>query len=186
MGVFRRRRFYSTEEDLPAIRCGLLTTSCPFCKKIGALILHGYLTGYTLQSPSVRSRRGRRIICTKRRKRDKGCGKSFSILLSCFIPRLWYTTNNLWHFILSIANGTPLYKLASYLGTARITAYRLFTRFRNAQHKIRSLLCTITDPPMLPDSTDPYKQTIHHLQTTFPSTDALLERFHLTFQEPII
>lgn len=186
MGVFQRRRFYSSEEEFAAIRCTLLTTFCPFCKKTGTLILHGYLTGYAQHSPAVRIRRGRRIICTRRRNRNNGCGKTFSMHSSRFIPRLWYTTDNLWHVIRCVANGTPVYKLAEYLCTARKTVYRLFVRFRQAQHKIRSLLCTITDPPSQPDTTHPYKQTIRHLQTTFSSTDAILEQFHLTFQVPII
>ena len=66
------------------------------------------------------------------------------------------------------------------------TAYRLFTRFKNSQHKIRSLLCTITDPPSLHDTTHPYKQTIRHLQAAFPSTETILDQFHLTFQVPVI
>lgn len=184
MGVFRRQRFYSSDEEFAAVRCGLLTTSCPFCKKIGTLILHGYLTSW--HSPVLFIRRGRRIICTKRRRHNKGCGKTFSMLLSCFLPRLGYTTTTLWHVVRSIANGSPIYKLAGYLRTTRKTVYRLFTRFKHAQYRIRSLLCTITDPPALPDTTHPYKQTINHLQATFPASNTLLEQFHLTFQVPII
>lgn len=158
-------------------------TSCPFCKKIGTLILHGFLYGYQ-ENSSDTCKRGRRIICNSRRKRSAGCGKSFSLLIASLIPMVDYTCKTIWNFLTFLKNGHSV--IASLLKTGIVrserTIYRLFRRLRLQQHTMRTLLLRITSPPERGDVTNPFIQTITHLEKAFPDNQCPVEAFQRHFQ----
>jgi hypothetical protein len=81
-----KQRYYRTEEEFEGIRSRLKNNPCPHCRITGCLILHGYLYGYKEDTSSKKVKRGHRIFCNNRLNRKvKGCGRTFSILISGFI-----------------------------------------------------------------------------------------------------
>jgi len=152
---------------------------------LGTLILHGLLYGYTPHHPE-KVVKGHRIICSKRRKKHKGCGKCFSIRLNNYMPRLWYHVEKIWDFIVErVVRLKPIRQRNHALGVSLKTAYRLFTRFKRSQTPIRTQLIKITSPP---DSTTslPYYQTIEHLKKAFPHSRNPIASFHDYFQRPFL
>ena len=152
---------------------------------IGSFVLHGFLPGYPPHGGNTEIQKGRRILCSKRRKRRRGCGRTCSLLLSWFTPRLCYCMGSMWEFFLSFAHGSSLSKLSHLLQVSYKSAYRLCCRFKQAQPKIRTLLLKITSPPESKDTSVPHLQTIHHLSKVFPSPLKPLIAFQHQFQQPI-
>jgi hypothetical protein len=159
---------------------------CPFCRKTGLLILHGFLYGYH-ENSSTLHKRGRRIICNKRRKRIAGCGKSFSLLMSSLIPLIDLSRKTLWDFLTFLKKGRSV--VASFIKTGTIrserTIYGFFRRFRLSQPAIRTLLLRITSPPESSEVIKPFIQTIIHLEKAFPDSlcpvEAFQRRFNIAF-----
>lgn len=142
-------------------------TACPHCGRKGCLILHGYLYGYS-ESDSERGKRGRRIYCSNRKNR-KGCGRTFSMLLSGFIPGRIIPAGRLWDFLRRIKDNIPVSKAfeGANIPLAASSAHRIFKDFTENQPVIRTLLMGLKDPPVLPDVENPAVCTIIHLESVF-------------------
>lgn len=142
-------------------------TACPHCRRKGCLILHGYLYGYS-ESSSGRIKRGRRIFCSNR-KNKKGCGKTFSMLFSGFIPGRIIRADRLWDFLRRIKDNIPVSRAfkEAKIPLAASSAHRLFKDFTENQPAIRTLLMGLKDPPALPDVENPALCTIIHLESVF-------------------
>lgn len=179
------KKFYQTETEFEELRAMLKLISCPHCKKIGYLILHGYLYGYQDTCDSSKTKRGRRIFCSNRKNR-KGCGGTFSILKASILKRFRVSTRSLWCFLDNILNGMNTIRAfqasGSTLGEAGV--YRLYSRFKHEQSRIRAILSGIKDPPLPGHSANPAFLTLMHLKTVFKGCPCPISEFQHHFQVP--
>lgn len=181
------RKKYIRKEEIFQFHSRLKFMVCPFCGLIGALILHGYLRGYI---KNKLSRRGIRIICNNRRKKKrKGCGKSFSYLYSFLIKGYNYTTEQLWHVALKISNSVTIKDafFTSGFSCTLKTIYRVWKKFRLRQSAIRSALLSYTHR-QLPNTVYPQalQETVTHLVLLFPQAFCPLEAFQHTCNVSIL
>lgn len=179
------RRYYRDEEEFGGIRNNLKLNPCPHCNYRGFLILHGYLYGYGEGRKSKRIKRGHRIFCSNRNKRKgKGCGRTFSILLSDFIKKHIITSKSIWKFLDSIKEDKSLVSALRRSGSDIDEAgiYNIIRRFKNNQAKIRTLLMSIKDPPVLKHTKYSIIQTITHLRSAFKGSTCPVSRFQHYFQ----
>lgn len=175
-------RFYDSDEDLEKIGCRLYLMFCPLCKRVGTLILHGWLHGYADDNTGLRVCRGRRVLCTNRRKRHPGCGHTFSIWV---VETLWRSrlgATKLWTFLKhAVRLGDKANALlALKTGLSVSSAYRIWTRFIHRQSHIRTALATRCPPPIL--NGQPIEETIAHLEAAFPNASNPIVAFQQQLQ----
>ncbi len=184
MRTNKGRKYVSTEFDLHQYHLFVHSEACPCCGRVGFLISHGFLWGYSdLDSSSVV--RGRRFFCSNRYRR-RGCGGTFSVFLSDVLVGFIVRTFTFFRFLFGIFNGlsvkaawervAPSFSLQS--------GYRLLSRFRNAQIRIRGLLCRLHPPPDCPSSY-PLFQLFVHLRFVFNSNNPFSE-FQDCFQSSLL
>ena len=181
----KRRIYYNTEEEFEGIRLNLKHNPCPHCKNRGCLILHGYLYGYTEDTSSDVVKRGHRIFCSNRRKRNgKGCGRTFSILVSGFIKKHNITAKSVWKLLDNIKEGESLISASRRSGSDIEEAgiYHIFKKFKKNQVNIRTLLMSIKDPPVLKYTKNSIIQTIEHLRSAFKDSTCPVSQFQYYFQ----
>lgn len=178
-----KQRYYRTEEEFEGIRSRLKHDSCPHCMKRGCLILHGYLYGYTEDNNAEVVRRGHRIFCSNRGK-GKGCGRTFSILMVCFIRNHILTAISVWEFLKNIKEEISLAEgLRRSVSTISDTGiYRIIRRFKENQVRIRTLLMEVKAPPFLKHTKDSIIQTIAHLKSSFSDSRCPVTEFQHHFQ----
>ena len=175
-------KYYESEDAFERIHHELKQIPCPFCRLIGCLILHGFLSGYSDTNGTDKVRRGHRIFCSNR-KRRKGCGRTCSILLARFITHMIVTAHTLWHFFKGVAVlGCKAKAMRSASMCASQSApYNLWRRLRANVPHIRTTLLKITDPPHTA-STIAEVQTILHLDHAFPGSPNPVIDFQFHFQ----
>ena len=181
----KSRNYYNTEEEFESIRLTLKYSPCPHCRHRGCLILHGYLYGYTEDISSNVVKRGHRIFCSNRRKKKgTGCGRTFSILMAAFIKSHNITAKSVWTLLDSIKEEkslvSALRRSDSDIKEAGI--YHIIRRFKNNQAKIRTLLMSLKDPPVLKHTKDSIIQTIEHLRSAFKGSTCPVSQFQYYFQ----
>lgn len=172
------RKFYATEDEFKHFHVNIKLLLCPHCRRVGFLILHGYLYGY---GETDLIQRGRRIFCSNRKNRP-GCGRTFSFLLAGYIRNFVIFARFLSGFLEHLSQGLCPAEAArkAEIPMTITTIYRLYKRFRHNQARIRTYLTRVKDPPLLDDTTDPVIQTITHLKTVFK--DCIVTQFQLHFQ----
>jgi hypothetical protein len=162
----------------------LKQVTCPHCKLTGALILHGYLYGYSENPFNKIAVRGRRIFCNNRKKRRNGCGHTFCVLAVNIIKNFCITAKSLWCFLKNIV--TSLSKIEAFrrleFPLSDSSCYRLWKRFSMSQSRIRAFLVKLSQAPKLPGASCPVAQTIAHLESAF-SNDSLPTSPIAAFQE---
>lgn len=175
--------FYRSEEEFNAFHERLKLFACPYCNMRGFLILNGCIYGYTEDASSNMVKRGHRIFCSNRKKRQ-GCGRSFSMLKSGFIKHFIISAVTVWIFLSSIKQGLSLIKAFRKTGSSmgETAAYRILKRFRNSQARIRTFLTGAKDPPGLKHVKDPVIRTIIHLKSLFPQSPCPVSEFQHCFQ----
>jgi hypothetical protein len=176
------KQYYKTEEEFKDIHARLKLTLCPHCNARGFLILHGYLYGYS-ETGMERIRRGHRIFCSNR-KMKKGCGRTFSILISVLIKNFILSTETLWCFLDKVKDGMSLAESfrASGSDMSDGAIYRILRKFRHNQVYIRTLLTGRRAPPDIKHVKDPVIQTIIHLKTAFNGSLCPVSQFQYHFQ----
>ena len=167
----------------------LKVIACKWCGRIGCLVLHGFLKGYE-EASQDKFNRAHRILCSSRRKRgDKGCGKTFSVYFASVITNVRISAESLWKFLSAVAGGEQKIKVFRSLLPQCFhdrSIHRWWQRFvRIRQSAIRSLLCTICPPPVI-ENRSPEIQTILHLEKAFSSCACPVAAFHLLFQCPFL
>ena len=187
--INKRQRYYNSEEEFRDIRLNLKINPCPHCRERGCLILHGYLYGYGEGPGSKRRKRGHRIFCSNRRKKnDKGCGRTFSILLSCVIKKYITSAISLWKFLDNISEDKSLIRAlrstSSNIQEAGI--YSIFNKFQNRQADIRTRPMSLKDPPALKHTRSSVIQTIQHLRSVFKESVCPVPQFQYHFQTSFI
>jgi len=185
--VPKLKSFYDSEEEFTEIHHSLKQTSCPHCKRVGCLILHGYLKGYGEDFYDQDQIRGHRIYCSNRNTRD-GCGRTFSLLPSSLLKGFTITALHLWLFLkkaLVHASRIAAFKAAD-IPLCSDAAYYIFRSFSRNASRIRSFLlrrCPVPEPPM---TDDPCRQTIEHLQAAFHDKSCPVSAFQNIFQTAFI
>lgn len=174
--------FYSTESEFKRYHRNIKLLLCPHCRRVGFLILHGYLKGYSQEEINADLvQRGHRIFCSNRKKR-KGCGRTFSLLLAGCIRNFVIFAKFLSVFLENIRQGRCPAEAAreAAIPMTTTTIYRLYNRFKHNQARIRTYLLRTKDPPPLHDTTDPVIQTITHLKSAFKG--CIVTQFQHYFQ----
>ncbi len=141
--------------------------ACPHCRRIGWLIGHGFLRGYSLNGRDKR-RRGRRFFCSNRNRR-RGCGRTCSVLLSIFLFRRTLRAAHLWKLWRAAARSTGRKAGWESLGLPFCleTFYRVWRRLLSAQSRIRTMLHRLGPPPRPAYAADAIEEVRVHLETAF-------------------
>lgn len=163
----------------------LKSISCPRCRAVGFLIRHGYLRGYC-EGPEERIQRGWRVFCSNRDLR-KGCGKTYPVLLTQFIPGRVVQSRQVWLFLSGMRQGMSV--KAAWEKTCGWfcleTGYRLIAAFKNSSFAIRSILLRANSSPGT-KTADPVLQVIEHLLSVFPESACPVAEYQLRFQKPFL
>jgi hypothetical protein len=175
--------FYRNDQDWNAIVQGLKLTPCPHCHTVGALIRHGSLYGFDDSCPQRRTRRARRLLCSKRQARP-GCGRTVSVWLADKIRRLSLTASGLWSFLQRAAvDSLVAASRAVHCQLSHRSYQRLWKRFHLGQSHIRTALwrrCPPPPPPAEPTRRPQAAHVLAHLQAAFPNTDSPIAAFQQT------
>jgi len=160
-------RILSSNQELDDLYARLKLTPCPHCKRVGALIKHGFLRGYDTNHQLNKAIRAARVFCSNRNRRV-GCGRTFSIWMADKVKRLFLGADSLWEFLTqAVANNN---KLAAFRrlhsGLSDSAPYRIWKRFSLAQPAIRTALTRICEPARI-ESHRPAQLTLAHLQEAF-------------------
>lgn len=156
-----------SQAELDSVLNSLKLSSCPHCKRVGTLVRHGFLYGYDHNDETRKSVRARRVFC-RNRGRANGCGRTFSIWIAERIKRLSINADSLLRFLSqAIATGNKLQAFRAIdTKMSDSTPYRIWKRFQNAQHSIRTALSTICSPPSS-SASQPAALSIAHLKRAF-------------------
>jgi hypothetical protein len=159
--------------------------SCPHCRRIGMVVGHGLLRGYT-EHGSDRVVRGRRLLCSRRYRRS-GCGRTFAVVVASVLAGFTARTGTISRFLESVVGG--LCRKAAWeqvsSGLTLRSGYRLWRCLLAAQSNIRTALCGLAPPPVLSDPR-PVAQLLAHLRQVFGATACLLASFQLVFQRCLL
>lgn len=160
-------RICASQEESDEFYSKLRITPCPHCNKVGNLIRHGFLRGYSEERQPKKTIRAARVFCSNR-NRASGCGRTFSVWKANCIRRLVLSADSLWTFLtdaLSTGNKWRAFaKLNSSLSDS--APYRIWKRFQNAQSAIRTALTSFCEPPRSAAEC-PEQITLAHLQKAF-------------------
>lgn len=178
-----QRWFVRGGDEWDAFAEQLKLMSCPHCKRVGALVRHGFLRGFDDQNPRRKVVRARRVFCSNRHARP-GCGRTFSVWDADKIRRLSLTTDCLWRFLKRVAvdRMSPAIRAADGHLSER-TWQRIWKRFDRGQSNIRTALARRCPPPELPARAPPLPphrpaaQVLAHLQAAFPGADCPIAAF---------
>jgi hypothetical protein len=160
----------------------ILAAPCPHCQKSGFLRAHGFLKGHLEGTTNKQVVRARRFYCTKRYKKI-GCGKTFSIYLSQFLPNRFVSACSIKAFFQNLLSKKSISKANPFKNSSKKLPYRLLQKVISSQSAIRNNLCQIRPPPDDFSGASPVIQTIAHLLITFPQDP--VESYHFKFQTPL-
>ncbi len=159
---------------------------CPHCGREGTLIGHGQLSGYG-EAGAFPVLRGRRLLCSSKRRKNPGCGRTCSTLLAGVIRGFVLRTVTLLRFIVGVIGGQSRRAAWQTTGTTMTlsTGYRLWRRFGLAQSRLRSQLAARCAPPAC-SSPEPLAQLLAHLHLALPDAKCVLSDFQVTFQADLL
>lgn len=174
-------KFYNEETLVDIIQKVKLYT-CPHCKKIGNLILHGMIKGYTDSINNAKTIKGRRIFCSNRNRRS-GCGRTWSIIKQTFIPNFTVGIKSLASIISNKSTIIVRWK-RSNTSYSLSTFYRIRSRFYRNIPMFRTLQISKFKPPIVNDSI--INHTIKHIKLLNSSLTRALAIFQSTHQMAIL
>ncbi len=177
------KQFYKTQEEFDNFHARLKLHPCPHCHHIGYLILHGCLYGFTESDTSGQIKKGHRIFCSNKKKRD-GCGRTFSIRMAEFIKNHIVSAKTVSDFLDNIKDDTSCAQANRDSGNKmkNSTVYRIFNKFKYHQVRIRTFLAGLRPPPRLKHVKDAAIQTILHLWAVFDGYPCPVSQFQYYFQ----
>ena len=172
--------YIRNEQDLKQVHEKLKLTLCPHCKKMGMLILHGYIKN------NKNIIKAHRVFCSNRNNRT-GCGKTFSIYYADYIKNISVASDILWKFLKYILHGLSIeiaYKeLGDFVLLELRTFYRYWRAFKQKQFIIRSNIYTPSKSPPTNLYPSPYHETIAHLKRVCKKPDQCpVTEYQLIFQ----
>ena len=160
-------RICASKSEVDECLAKLKITPCPHCKRVGALIKHGFLRGYDQQHQLAKSVRAARVYCSNRH-RATGCGRTFSVWTADKVKHLFLSAESLWQFLSNaVSSGNKLQAFRNLnSGLNDSAAYHIWRRFINTQAAIRTALCRLCEPPHI-TSDCPAMLTLEHLALAF-------------------
>lgn len=154
---------------------------------MGALILHGILYGQILLEVETKQKKGHRIFCSNRNRRQ-GCGKTFPLRMATVIRSTSIKTQQLRTFLQNLCSGTPIIHALEiepcYYSTS--SRYRLYHKFKRRQPAIRTKLSELSRPPTIHESKNPLLETFEHLKAAFKDAPCCIAAFQNHFQTSIL
>lgn len=126
--------------------------------------------------------RGRRVFCSDRGQRG-GCGRTFPLFLAGVLPRHTFTAGLLWMLLRKLLAGATIKAAAETLRLpfSLEAVYGIVRRCRRRQGVVRSFLWR-EQPAPGSGQTDPFLQTLEHLQLTFAWHGCALAAYQAHFQ----
>lgn len=173
-------KFYN-ETEFKTIYQRLKLYNCPFCRKKGFLILHGYVRGYSVIDGN-KIIKGHRIYCSNRNKR-RGCGHTWSIYINRYIPKFQIDTKTL-SIVLNCHNNRFKGWKENHTGISISSFYRIIDKFNRKLLTIRTYLSNRYKPPI--SSLTPLRLTLKHISNLNKNLQSALNTYQQTFQVPII
>lgn len=179
------KKYCSTEGELHQYCLSLKWRACPKCGRIGFLIGHGFLRGYSGTGSGVIIR-GRRFYCSNR-YRKTGCGKTCSVLFSQMLRGFVVSAHILWSLLQGMEAG--LSANAAWMALESDfcveSGHRLIRRLKASQPRLRTLLCQIRPPPYC-KMINPLLQLAAHFRECFPLSSCPFSQFQEHFQESLL
>jgi hypothetical protein len=132
---------------------------------------------------SERQKRGHRVFCSNR-QRKRGCGKTFSVLLSLLIKARIIPAALVVSFISRVLAGTCRQAawFSSVHGFSLESGYRIWRDWMAGQSYLRTWLCRKIPPPQ--EARDGLAQTWDHLRRAFAGRPCPIAAFQEHFQQP--
>ncbi len=180
------KKYFSSEFKLFQYQNEIKFVSCRHCGKVGFLICHGYLRGYSEVGDKYVVR-GCRFFCSNR-FRKKGCGQTFSVFRDDVLRGFVVRTRTLWAYILAVLLDGMSRKAAWERFAKDFTlsnGYRIWRRVLNSQIHIRALLLRERPPPNS-FSKEPMTQLLEHFRSVFPFADCPFSSFQNHFQTALL
>ena len=177
------KKFYQNSNELDQFCHQIKLIQCPHCHCYGFIILHGFLYGYPEENINHPFKRGRRFFCNNRRKQS-GCGKTFSLLDSNVIRKFIIRANTLWTFLYNVYCGMTKKRAFQnlHLPFSDTSIYRLYKSFLYRQSFLRSYLIQIIPIIKPADHHKSDLQTICDLMKAFPGNINPISSFQSRFQ----
>lgn len=177
------KRFYRDSDDLEGFCFQLKQFQCPHCHCCGFLILHGFLYGYSETSTHDRIIRGRRFFCNNR-GRQRGCGRTFSLLDSSFMRKFIILAGSFWAFLQAISCGRTKKQAFRdlHLSFSDTSIYRWYTAFSRRLSFLRTYITRILSDIQPADHRPPDLQTISCLNKAFSQDRNPISCFQDRFQ----
>ncbi len=125
---------------------------------------HGLLVGYG-ENGTFPVVRGRRFLCSNRH-RQRGCGRTFSVLLDSVLRHFVVRTLTLFELVVAIVSGLSIaaaWRRAAASRHSMTTGYRLWRRLRLWQPHLRAHLVRVAPPPSC-TCREPWAQLLAHLR----------------------
>lgn len=122
------------------------------------------------------------MFCSDRGQRG-GCGKTFPLFLAGVLPRHTFTAGLLGTLLLKLLAGATIKAAAETLRLpfSLEAIYGIVRRCRRRQGVVRSFLWR-EHPAPVSGQTDPFLQTLEHLQLTFARHPCALAAYQACFQ----
>ena len=179
-------RFVRDFEALAQYLLLLKQLGCPRCGAVESLNRHSKLFGNDPDKAGSCVLRGQRVWCCPRSQRG-GCGFTFCVFIAQVLPRHTLTAGWIWQWLLRMLTGSSLKAAVENLRPpfALETLYRLRRKLRQRIESLRALLCREQAPPSSAQS-DPWLQTVEHLQQIFSLAECPAAQFQLHFQLPFL
>ncbi len=126
--------------------------------------------------------RGQRVFCSGRGQRG-GCGKTFPLFLADVLPRHTFNAARLWALLRKLLGGATIQAAAESLRLpfSLEAVYGIVRRCRRRLDVVRSCLSR-EQPAPASGRTDPFLQTLEHLQLTFARHACALAAYQACFQ----
>lgn len=140
------------------------------------------LRGNDPATASGRIVRGQRVFCSDRGQRG-GCGKTFPLFLADVLPRHTFNAARLWALLRQLLAGATIKAAAESLRLpfSLEAVYGIVRRCRRRLDVVRSRLSR-EQPAPVSGQTDPFLQTLEHLQHTFAREACALAAYQRHFQ----
>lgn len=164
----------------------LKQSPCPHCGCVGALNRHSRSFGNDPSASDGQTFRGQRVFCSNRGQRE-GCGRTFAFCLADILPRHTLRASVVWPWLVKLLAGLSLKAATEQLRMpfALETMYRLRRKWQRGLDSVRTQLCRRQAPPPS-TQTEPWLQTVEHLQRIFPGGACPPVDYQLEFQRPFL
>ena len=104
--------------------------------------------------------------------------------MSVFIKNHIISAKSVWKFLDNIKDNESLISAirSSDRDIEEAGIYHIFSKFKDSQAKIRTLLMSIKDPPSLKHTKNSVFQTIQHIRSAFKDSPCPISQFQYYFQ----